>query len=121
MAEIDARARRRLKSAEEHLRQGRHEQAEADFVAALKLVPEHPEALIRAGALIANLDLVVSIDTAVLHLAGARWLIDREDSPWYPTMRIFRQPARGDWDPVFRRVRDELARLAAQRVGTAAE
>jgi tetratricopeptide (TPR) repeat protein len=64
------------------------------------------------AALIANLDLVIAVDTAVAHLAGAmgkpvwlllpknpdwRWLLDREDSPWYPTMRLFRQTTLGDW------------------------
>ena len=72
------------------------------------------------GALIANLDLVISVDTSVVHLAGAlgypawvvlayvpdfRWLLDRDDSPWYPTLRLFRQPALGDWTIVFQRVR----------------
>jgi hypothetical protein len=68
------------------------------------------------AALIDNLDLVVTIDTSVAHLAGAmgkrtwlllkkipdwRWLLDRGDSPWYPTMRLFRQKKAGDWkDPV---------------------
>ena len=76
------------------------------------------------AALIANLDLIIAVDTAVVHLAGAmgkpvwtlvpfapdwRWLLDREDSPWYPTMRLFRQPAIGDWDSVIRRVAQELA------------
>ena len=80
------------------------------------------------AALIANLDLVVSVDTAVVHLAGAmarpvwtlipsvpdwRWLLDREDSPWYPTMRLFRQTARGDWGGVVNRVAHELRNLAA--------
>jgi FKBP-type peptidyl-prolyl cis-trans isomerase 2/predicted TPR repeat methyltransferase len=76
------------------------------------------------AALIENLDLIISIDTSVAHLAGAlgkpvwtllpfipdwRWLLNREDSPWYPTMRLFRQQAPGDWDSVIERVRDELA------------
>jgi len=67
------------------------------------------------AALIANLDLVISVDTAVAHLAGAlgkpvwlldrfdpcwRWLRGRRDSPWYPTLRPYRQPSTGDWDAV---------------------
>jgi ADP-heptose:LPS heptosyltransferase len=82
------------------------------------------------AALISTLDLVVSVDTAVAHLAGAmgkpvwallpfradwRWMLAREDSPWYPTMRLFRQHKMGDWDDVFERVADELNRLVAQR------
>jgi tetratricopeptide (TPR) repeat protein len=71
------------------------------------------------AALIENLDLVISVDTSVAHLAGAlgkpvwllnryntcwRWLLDREDSPWYPTLRQFRQDASRGWDPVIGRV-----------------
>jgi Flp pilus assembly protein TadD, contains TPR repeats len=71
------------------------------------------------AAAIMNLDLVISVDTAVAHLAGAlakpvwlltppipewRWLIDRDDSPWYPTMRLFRQDRPGDWAGVIDRV-----------------
>jgi ADP-heptose:LPS heptosyltransferase len=67
------------------------------------------------AALMANLDLIISVDTAPVHLAGAlgklvwllipnspdwRWLLSRNDSPWYPTMRIFRQPEPGDWQSV---------------------
>jgi len=75
------------------------------------------------AAIMASLDLVIATDSSVAHLAGAlgkpvwillqqvadwRWLLDREDSPWYPTARLFRQPELGDWDGVIRRVRQEL-------------
>ena len=80
------------------------------------------------AALVDGLDLVISVDTAVAHLAGAlgkpvwllnrfdsdwRWLLNRDDSPWYPTLRQFRQPAPGDWSGVIFRVRDALQRLVA--------
>ena len=80
------------------------------------------------AALIENLDLVISVDTSVAHLAGAmgkpvwllnrfdtcwRWLLDRDDSPWYPSLRQFRQPTPGDWPSVIEGVRDALHRLAA--------
>ena len=76
------------------------------------------------AALVAALDLVISIDTAVAHLAGAlgksvwimlpyaadwRWLIEREDSPWYPTARLCRQPRPGDWGSVVGRLAADLA------------
>jgi hypothetical protein len=75
------------------------------------------------AALVAHLDLVISVDTAVAHLAGAmgkpvwillpfhpdfRWLRDRDDSPWYPTARLFRQTRAGDWKGVVERVFQEL-------------
>jgi ADP-heptose:LPS heptosyltransferase len=76
------------------------------------------------------LDLVVAVDTSVAHLAGAmgrvtallvpfspdwRWLLDRENSPWYPTMRLFRQTATGDWEGVIERVRRELTEVSQRR------
>jgi hypothetical protein len=82
------------------------------------------------AAAISQLDLVISTCTSVPHLAGAmarpvwtllafaadwRWLLDREDSPWYPTMRLFRQRARGDWPGVIARVADELRHYSRQK------
>ncbi|MGE3407547.1 MAG: DUF6165 family protein [Pirellulales bacterium] len=80
-------------------------------------------AFMDTAAVMASLDLVISIDTSVTHLAGAlevpvwlalanfadwRWLRDRDDSPWYPTVRLFRQTTPGDWEDVFRRMAEEL-------------
>ncbi len=80
------------------------------------------------AALVEALDLVISVDTAVAHLAGAlgkpvwllnrydtdwRWMLDRDDSPWYPSLRQFRQPSPGDWETVIGEVREALRRLAA--------
>ncbi|PPQ29491.1 tetratricopeptide repeat protein [Rhodopila globiformis] len=77
--------------------------------------------------LIMGLDLVIAVDTAVAHLAGAlgkpvwmlsrfdacwRWFLDRDDTPWYPSMRIFRQTSRGDWAGVIEQVRQALEREA---------
>ena len=75
-----------------------------------------------------QIDLVITVDTAIAHLAGAlgrpvwtllafapdwRWMLGRTDTPWYPTMRLFRQPAPNDWAGAFREIRRELAaRLA---------
>ncbi len=83
------------------------------------------------AALVANLDLVISVDTSVAHLAGGlgkpvwllnrhasewRWMREREDSPWYPTMRIFTQETAGDWDGVIERMAATL-----QQAGHAGE
>lgn len=82
------------------------------------------------AAQMANLDLIITIDTSMAHLAGAlakpvwillshtpdwRWLLEREDSPWYPTARLFRQAKPGDWPPVIERVRTALMELSAQK------
>jgi ADP-heptose:LPS heptosyltransferase len=86
------------------------------------------------AAALVNLNLVITVDSAVAHCAGAlgipvwlmlpygpdwRWLLEREDSPWYPTMRLFRQKAPGDWDSVFARVVAELSKLVEHRVPAA--
>ena len=80
------------------------------------------------AAIMMNLDLVITSDTSVAHLAGAlgvsvwvalpyvpdwRWLLDRSDSPWYPTMRLFRQKSRGDWAGVFK----EIEAALRERIG----
>ncbi len=89
---------------------------------------ENLDDLADAAALLANLDLVITVDTALAHVAGAvgrpvwimnrfapcwRWLRDREDSPWYPGARLFRQPRSGDWDAVVWSVRQALTRRLA--------
>lgn len=78
------------------------------------------------AGLIDNLDLVITVDTSTAHLAGAlgkpvwilnrfdtcwRWLLEREDSPWYPTARLYRQNSPGDWNPVVQRIRSDLFQL----------
>jgi ADP-heptose:LPS heptosyltransferase len=83
-------------------------------------------AFMDTAAIMKNLDLVISSDTAIAHLAGAmgvrvwlglpympnwRWLLDRNDSPWYPTMRLFRQPKPGDWPSVVMSMKSTLAAL----------
>ena len=82
-----------------------------------------PNAFLDTAAVMQGLDLVITSDTAVAHLAGAlgrptwvalqyvpdwRWLLDRDDSPWYPTMRLFRQRKLGDWKGVFQEIQEAL-------------
>ena len=92
-------------------------------------VPDHTAHLrdfADTAALIAELDLVITVDTAVAHLAGAlgkpvwtflpfvpdwRWGLEEEDTPWYPTMRLFRQQREGDWEPLISRVAEELGAM----------
>ncbi len=83
-------------------------------------------AFMDTAAVMQQLNLVVSVDTAVAHCAGALgvpvwvalpfvphwpWMLQREDSPWYPTMRLFRQKRWGDWDNVFQRIVQALRKL----------
>ena len=85
-----------------------------------------PDAFLDSAAVMKNLDLVISSDTAIAHLAGAlavpvwialkhvpdwRWMLDRADSPWYPTARLFRQRVRDDWSDVFVEIEKELSML----------
>ena len=87
-------------------------------------------AFMDTAAIISNLDLVISSDTVIPHLAGAlgvpvwvalpvvpdwRWLLEREDSPWYPTMRLFRQKAQGQWPEVFERMAAALQSMYSRR------
>ena len=82
------------------------------------------------AALIETLDLIISVDTSVAHLAGAlgkpvwllnrfgsewRWLLDRSDSPWYPSMTIYRQKDRDDWTALITDIASDLQRLANAR------
>jgi len=84
-----------------------------------------PDAFLDTAAVMMNLDLIVSIDTGIAHLAGAlglpvwialkyhpdwRWLLERDDSPWYPTARLFRQRQKGEWTPVMEEITRELER-----------
>ena len=119
---------------------------DADFISLQKEIPAEDRTLLNGltrivrhgeslgdfadtAALIANLDLLISVDTAVVHLAGAmgkpvwlmnrhascwRWLRGREDSPWYPSLRQFRQPSFGDWAGVVEQVRGAAAQFVAQ-------
>lgn len=87
---------------------------------------EHLTDFADTAAAMAELDLIITVDTAAAHLAGAlgrpvwtllpavpdwRWSLEREDTPWYPTMRLFRQKTPGDWDDVVQRVATELMKL----------
>lgn len=84
-----------------------------------------PQAFLDTAAIMAGLDLVVTPDTAIAHLAGAlgrptcvmlkevpdwRWMLGRTDSPWYPTLRLFRQPKFADWNGAFQELEDHIAR-----------
>jgi ADP-heptose:LPS heptosyltransferase len=91
---------------------------------------DHLTDFAETAALVSSLDVVITVDTSVAHLAGAlgrptwillpywpdyRWLLDRDDSPWYPTARLFRQTEARDYVSVLERVRAELQMLVAAR------
>ena len=115
------------------------EPAESDFRQAVATVWDGP--VIRdhvdelkdfsdTAALVMNLDLVIAVDTSTAHLAASlgrpvwllnrhdtcwRWLLEREDSPWYPSVKIYRQQSSGDWDSVIQSVRNDLIQLITQK------
>ncbi len=111
---------------------GAEQRTAVDFAAALTQLTDPSymgaaEIATETAAILSGIDLVITADTALAHMAGAlgvpvwvmlqhvpdwRWLTGRSDSPWYPTMRLFRQRAPGDWEELFTRV---AAELAAQR------
>jgi hypothetical protein len=88
--------------------------------------PEANADMENTAALIANLDLILTVDTSIAHLAGAlgkpvwtmlpcapdwRWMEERDDSPWYPAMRLFRVPARAQWKPLLETIALQLKRF----------
>lgn len=96
----------------------------------LGAIDEEAGTFMDTAAIMQSLDLIVTIDTSIAHLAGGlgrpvwmavpywadwRWMMERADSPWYPTMRIFRQAVPGEWGPVFDEVAQALRRLIAER------
>jgi len=102
--------------------------AERPIPGVVNLAP-HLDDFRDTAAVLDALDLVITVDTSVAHLAGAlgketwlllphvpdfRWMLEREDSPWYPTMRLFRQPSPRDWDSVFARVHEALRERVRQ-------
>jgi tetratricopeptide (TPR) repeat protein len=96
-------------------------------------IGSHAQDLADTAWAVAQLDLVITVDTSVAHIAGAmgkstwvllpfvpdwRWLLDREDSPWYPTARLFRQPQFGNWSPAIKKVENALLEMSQ---GTASD
>jgi hypothetical protein len=100
----------------------------------IQVESRRPRDFTDTAALLSLLDLVITPDTAVAHMAGGlgvpvwlalstvgewRWMVDRQDSPWYPTMRIFRQTKLGNWDPVFHQMAGALRRDLGSQAGAA--
>jgi tetratricopeptide (TPR) repeat protein len=90
------------------------------------------DGFIDTSAIMRNMDLIISADTSIAHLAGAlaipvwivvkripdwRWMLEREDSPWFPTLRLFRQSVNGVWLDVFEKIAIELTTRISQKVG----
>ncbi len=95
-----------------------------------------PDSFVDCAAAMESLDLVVTSDTAISHLAGAlgrpvslalkrvpdwRWMMHREDCPWYPSMRLFRQDDKGDWESVFKRIASNIAADVTKKAGLSAD
>ncbi len=120
------------------MQKGERESELVDFSAAsgncagLKNLAPELDSFEDTAAAITALDLVISVDTSVAHLAGAlakpvwlllpfdadwRWLLERNDTPWYPTMRLFRQPVPGDWESVITVVRNCLQEMIVDKSG----
>jgi hypothetical protein len=109
-----------------HCLQKEIREGDATFISSQKNIHTYTELLEDFSdtvALIDEMDLVISVDTSVAHLAGAlgkevwillpyvpdyRWMLDREDSPWYPTARLFRQSAIGEWGDVINDIKQAL-------------
>ena len=107
------------------IQKGKAAEQVKDLCAGIEVINHGPELedFTDTMGLIENLDLIISVDTAVAHLAGAmgkpvrlilpfspdwRWFLNRSDSPWYPSVRIYRQKIRGDWASVFHRIGKDL-------------
>jgi Flp pilus assembly protein TadD len=108
---------------------GSEQLAESGFDRSITDLAEKLHDFRDTAAVMMNLDLVITCDTAAAHLAGGlgvpvwvalplapdwRWLLERQDSPWYPTMRLFRQSRAGDWSEAFARIAKQLASLSSR-------
>ncbi|MEP5718082.1 MAG: glycosyltransferase family 9 protein, partial [Alphaproteobacteria bacterium] len=102
--------------------------AAAPFAGAMKPVFRRPRRFPEVAGVVSGLDLLIGVDTSLVHLAGAmgrpvwtmttfvpdwRWMLDRSDSPWYPSMRLFRQQEPGNWSGVARDVAASLKVFAS--------
>ena len=115
------------------LQKGKQIEPQFRGASCLMSVGEKLETFSDTAAVILQLDLVITVDTSVAHLAGAmgksvwvllpfvpdwRWMLEREDSPWYPTMRLFRQSQPGDWSDVFVAVKEALLKVRSPDAST---